>query len=164
MQHIIGYQVQNHNGEQWAKRSSQEVLTENTALTDLQEAKEKRPGERWGLIAISCGDIREPSLEAPLSSTAEQYRVLMVSTAHLSKSDCVAIQKLAEDCKCNMIMGRDTGWYVKLFDDPTSNQDYEGMSENFHTLLRAVLAAGFMMIEFDSAAGIHSELGPTYDE
>lgn len=40
-----------------------------------------------------------------------------------------------------MIMGRDTGWFVKLYEDAESNLDYHGMSDNFSNILVSALKA-----------------------
>lgn len=59
---IVGYQVQDHHGNHWADRPSYEILTEETALSDM-EAASKGQG-CWLMIAILDGDIEEQTFEA----------------------------------------------------------------------------------------------------
>lgn len=59
---ILGYQVQNADGENWGGRPSFEILTAETAITDLQAARRSSEG-LWLLVAILDGDIEEPTFE-----------------------------------------------------------------------------------------------------
>ncbi len=59
---IIGYQVQNAAGENWGDRPSFEILTAETAIADLQAARQLSDG-LWLMVAILDGDIEEPTFE-----------------------------------------------------------------------------------------------------
>jgi hypothetical protein len=59
---IVGYQVHDHRGNHWAGRPSYEILTEETALSELKAA---RKGQGcWLMTAVLDGDIEEPTFEA----------------------------------------------------------------------------------------------------
>jgi hypothetical protein len=59
---IVGYQVQDDRGNNWAGRPSYEILTEATAISDLTAA---RKGQGfWLMIAILEDDIEEPAYES----------------------------------------------------------------------------------------------------
>lgn len=59
---IIGYQVQNADGENWDDRPSYEVLTAETATAELLEARKSGTGH-WLMIAILDGDIEDVEFE-----------------------------------------------------------------------------------------------------
>ncbi|TNC80797.1 MAG: hypothetical protein C9356_11785 [Oleiphilus sp.] len=148
---IIGYQVQDTAGNNWGGRPSYEVLTEATATKDLLDARSTATA-LFTMIAVLDGDIEEPIFEKELSASREQYKAIAVSTGCLSDDERKQMDVLAEDSDCNMIMGRDTGWLVKLYDEPEYNLGYEGMGDQFHAILLAALDAGYRLVEFDSAA------------
>jgi hypothetical protein len=59
---IVGYQVHDHRGNHWANRPSYFILTEETALSDLETA---RKGQGcWIMTAVLEGDIEEATFEA----------------------------------------------------------------------------------------------------
>jgi hypothetical protein len=57
---IIGYQVQNYNGEHWGGRDSYVILDELTAKQDLLSARIARSSTAYMMIAILDGDIDGP--------------------------------------------------------------------------------------------------------
>lgn len=59
---IVGYQVQDYNGNNWADQPSYLILTQETALIHL-EAASKAEG-CWFMIVILEGDIEDPAFEA----------------------------------------------------------------------------------------------------
>lgn len=58
---IIGYQVQNELGGNWSERPSYLILSEETAIRDLLEARSQRG--LWLMIAIFDGDIEDHEFE-----------------------------------------------------------------------------------------------------
>lgn len=96
-------------------------------------------------------DVTSTSTSA-LAGAVDQYKTLCVSTAHLTPDDMEAIDVLAKDIDCNMITGRDTGWFVKLYEESEYNKKYRDCSEHFHYILITALNSGYRMIEFDSQA------------
>lgn len=56
---VIGYQVHNQDGEQWAGRYSFEILNQETATRDLLAARGNGQG-LWLMIAILDGDVEGP--------------------------------------------------------------------------------------------------------
>lgn len=62
---IIGYQVQDQHGNNWADRPSYEILTEQTAIKDLLDARNANNNSLFVMIAIIEGDIEEPTFENP---------------------------------------------------------------------------------------------------
>jgi hypothetical protein len=87
-----------------------------------------------------------------LNKSEEQYKVVGISTGHLTVDDSFSLDKLSSDCDCNIVMGRSTGWFIKLYDQKDQGQAYHGMSIQFITILNSAYEAGFRMVEFDSAA------------
>jgi hypothetical protein len=59
---IVGYQVQDYNGNNWDDQPSYLILTQETALSHL-EAASKADG-CWFMIVILDGDIEDPTFEA----------------------------------------------------------------------------------------------------
>ncbi len=100
---------------------------------------------------------RDPLLENELAATIDSYKVIGICNAHLCEGDKSMLDMMASDDECNMVMKRDTGWFVKLYDAPEFNER-EDMSSNLKKLLRGCLGAGFRMIEFDADAAYYSHL------
>jgi len=154
---ILGYQVQDQQGNHWANRPSFEILTEQTALKELMESRNNSASACWNIIAITEGDIEEPTFENHLAATLDQYKAIGVSSAHLTLDDYNALEILGHDEDCGMVMGRDTGWLIKLYDMPENNLGYEGMSDTFHKILVDAVEAGYRLVEFDTSAAVHDE-------
>ena len=92
-------------------------------------------------------------LAPPMNSyerTGEEYSCMPVCTVHLSKSDKAALEALAQDDDVNMITGKATGWFVKLYQNNAHNCAYPGMSEEFNRILTNVHQSGYRMVEFDN--------------
>ncbi|KZX73203.1 hypothetical protein A3715_33275 [Oleiphilus sp. HI0009] len=145
---IIGYQVKDNSGRFWNGRTSSEVLTEETAIKELSESSKNNNNE-FQIVAVPESSVENPVFENTLSASTLQYKTIAVSPALLCESDCLQIEVLANDPNCNMIMGRDTGWFVKLYEEAEYNLGYEGMSDQFHCVLNDALKAGYRCIEFD---------------
>lgn len=78
----------------------------------------------------------------------ESYRCLCLSTAHLTKNDVGVLEELAGKKADQMIFERDSGFFIKLYEESEYNQR-EGMSAGYHKIIEYALAKGFRMIEFD---------------
>ena len=93
----------------------------------------------------------------PFLSARDTYRVVAVSTGHLTSSDMrylEGVSKYVVDTeRDNMVMARDTGWFIKLYDEPEYNQRV-GLSIAANELLKLAHMAGFKMVEFDSEAEV----------
>jgi len=98
----------------------------------------------------------------------ETYQVVALSTGHLSAEDIDVLTRLSKDTARNMILGRDTGFIVKLYapdpgePDPQSNYDQD-YSESLVKIVRWATSQGFQMIEFDADAPALSEF-PVYED
>ena len=78
----------------------------------------------------------------------ETYRVLALSTGHLTQEDC----QLLEGSSSQMIMKRDAGFFVKLYEDDFLIPYEECYSETFKDIIRWAHQSGYRMIEFDCDA------------
>lgn len=96
-------------------------------------------------------------IEKELAATEDNYKVIGISTCHLSKADQVSLDELAQDEQCNMVMKRDTGWFVKLYEEKEYN-DGHAVSDNLKALLGFCFNAGYRMIEFDADASQYEYL------
>ncbi len=56
-----------------------------------------------------------------------------------------------------MIQVRDTGWWIKLYDEVDLNMNYTGMSDEFHCMLTSAVLTGYRMIEFDCDGTIYEQ-------
>lgn len=84
----------------------------------------------------------------------EQYRVIAISTGHLTEEDISALEIAADDSDENMVLERDTGFFIKLYEDDEDGgiNLRHGHSDTIQTLIQWCHAAGFRMIEFDCDA------------
>jgi hypothetical protein len=92
----------------------------------------------------------------------EQYTTLVLSTAHISEEDIRYLSELDESHLLhNMVMERDTGIFVKLYEefDPQVCADLE---QSFAGILEKATSLGYRMIEFDLDAPVVAEL-PVYE-
>ena len=60
---IIGFQVQDQNGNNWGERPSYEILTEATAIKELKLARSQCQHNNYNMVAILEGDIEEATFE-----------------------------------------------------------------------------------------------------
>lgn len=107
--------------------------------------------------------------EQSIANSAESYKVLALSTGHITKEDTDALNAAAADPEENMVMKRDTGWFIKLYyvpdisDQHTVNRNMRhGVSPAIKLIIKLAVNAGFQMIEFDGDAGYIDGL-PTFD-
>jgi len=80
-----------------------------------------------------------------------EYKTVALSTSILSEKDYNELRILGRARSCGMIMGRDTGVFVKLYYDTDLNR-YEWLSDELHKIFDQALEAGYQMIEFDVSA------------
>lgn len=148
---VLGYQVQNLQGDNFGGRFSYLILTEQTAISDLMAARSKDPSGCWNIVTILTDDIDEPIFENTLSGLGDNYRAIGVSVGHLTWSDRAMLSKLASPTT-NLILERETGWLVMLNSDPSYIRKMEGFTELFYQTCETIHAAGYKLIEFDEAA------------
>jgi len=86
----------------------------------------------------------------------ESYKVLVLSTAHLRDYDIQRLTHKARDPDNNMVMERDTGFFIKFYEDIDLDQD-EKQSLNFNVIVATALAEGFRMLEFDRDAPVYDD-------
>ncbi|WP_138437949.1 DUF5983 family protein [Marinobacter shengliensis] len=91
---------------------------------------------------------------AGIGKVAETYQVLAVSTGHISEQDNLLLLEAANDPDETMVMGRKTGYFIKLYADDTPLNYRHGHSEALKRLIRLALEAGFQMIELDADASM----------
>ena len=159
---IIGYQIVDKNGRNWHDNIDQvdnprTVLSEESAITELKQLRRTRPERGFAMLAVLDGDIEHPFFEWSLAATRDQYKTLCINAAHIPYEEHEALSRLGDDSDCNMIFRRDTGWFIKLYDEAEYNNNYEGLGEAFSNILNAALKAGYRMIEIDLDGLVHEE-------
>lgn len=91
----------------------------------------------------------------------ETYKALAVSTAHLTPEDIIILQQEAADSEEWMVMAREPGFFIKLYDEVDANL-HHGHSESIKKIIEYAVNQGFRMIEFDRDAS-ELELFPVYE-
>jgi len=91
-------------------------------------------------------------IEMPDPSQIETYKVVALSTGHLTIEDRDALQAAADDIEETMVMGRSTGFFIKLYDLADSDDLRHGHSESIKRIVQWAKGLGFQMIEFDRDA------------
>jgi hypothetical protein len=100
-----------------------------------------------------------------LNSHKDQFKAICLSTAHLTKEDYDLLGSLACEHGESMHMDRDTGFFIKLYEEDGSDEslntrkDYSG---SLNRIVREAAEAGFRMIEFDCDAEV-CEAFPTFE-
>lgn len=92
----------------------------------------------------------------------ETYKAVALSTGHLRESDAKALSFLVGTDQ--LIMERDTGFFVKLMVD-TENKGINArpeLSPEFNRIIQWASEKGFALIEFDGAAET-VDIFPTFD-
>lgn len=80
----------------------------------------------------------------------DTYACIAVSTSHFTESD---LAKLSATTSSNMIMERDTGFFIKLYNEKEYNQDLcDNLTHTAQDVIMACHEAGFRLIEIDNAA------------
>jgi hypothetical protein len=118
---------------------------------------------------ISEGFKNQAALVDELNESEDSYRCLGVSTGHLSSKDCEIFSENAQELshgtdhygyqmkKHNMLMQRDTGWFLKLYEGyrwelNATAPHLKGLSRSAMQLIEAAFLAGYRLIEFDCDA------------
>lgn len=80
----------------------------------------------------------------------ETYRCVCLSLKHITKEDSLRISQLSQSTlpEHGMIMERDTGFFIKLYEITGSNY-YRELSERVNRLLMWARSMGFRMVELD---------------
>ena len=86
----------------------------------------------------------------------ESYTCCALSTGHLSPSCLLELDQISS----NMVMSRDTGYFLKLYDDLDMNICFT--SKVLNKAVAQLHAKGYRLIEFDRDAEEVSDL-PTFD-
>lgn len=116
----------------------------------------------------SVAEKEEPTTKEALDAGAElagkklpgleTYRVVALSTKHLSHQDCSELRHLTHGPEeYGMVLARDTGWFIKLYEELDSSMDIVTNSSLRH-IIKWAHSHGFRMVEFDCDAGIVDEL------
>jgi len=114
-------------------------------------------------------DFELPQEEKP-EPTMETYTVLALSTGHITKEDNNLLHSIThrhpytlDHPLRNMIMERDEGYFIKLYDhDPGLNQ-YPGISEALQKIMDFAYRQGHRLIELNCDAPDYPELFETFD-
>ena len=146
---IIGYQVKNSQGDIWAARSKLLVLSDKTAISDLNEALTQQPGSDHQITAVIEGSIPNATREGS-QRNQEQYSCLAISSGDLSDNDMAHLDELAKDPQYNMILSRQTGWFITIYEELNYNLSYPGLSPEFFELLKETHEDGYRLLEIDS--------------
>ncbi|MCQ1058385.1 hypothetical protein LRP52_23970 [Photobacterium sp. ZSDE20] len=80
----------------------------------------------------------------------ETYTTVVISTSHISEEDSKQLGIIADE-ECSLVAGRDTGFFVKLYQEPEDNFR-EVFSDSLNDLLTEAARQGFRCIEFDRDA------------
>lgn len=102
------------------------------------------------------------AFQLPDPSEIETYRVVAMSTGHLTEGDRDSLTEAASDRAENMVMVRPTGFFIKLYDLADSDDLRHGESEELKRIIQWAKGCGFQLIEFDEAANEISAF-PTFD-
>jgi len=94
-----------------------------------------------------------------MSQINEEYKCLCLSTSHMTKVDENTLRCMINASETNMATKRDTGFFVKLYEDQVSNLDsWVGMGADFHAAMNYALEEGYRLIEFDCDAQVNDNL------
>jgi len=84
----------------------------------------------------------------------ESFKALVLSTGHLTEADRDTLVEAMNDPGEPMIMGRDTGFFVMLYDDQDSNIGAFVTDHNLSTTFMIIIGyahnKGYRMIQFDA--------------
>lgn len=106
-----------------------------------------------------AGDRRALALES-MGQSIDAYNCIGINIAHLSTMAQSVLNGLAHTSE--MIFARDTGWFVKLYDDVESNNEMFKDSPELQYIAELALASEHRMIEFDGDAAHYLGL-PQFD-
>lgn len=82
----------------------------------------------------------------------DTYKAIAISTSHLTQDDKDKLTNTAES-DCGMIVERDTGYFIKLYDEVEYTRNLiDNLSQGAQDVIMACHDGGFTMIEFDRDA------------
>lgn len=84
----------------------------------------------------------------------DTYQVIALSTGHLTEQDRDRLRKTCNDQDNNMVLCRDTGFFIKLYEELSPEDLPSWYSETLKRLILAIHRQGYRMIEFDSDAPV----------
>ena len=87
------------------------------------------------------------------SASFEEYKVVAMSTSHLTEEDRDLLVEAVNDAD-QMVLERETGFFIKLFDEEVPHNYRHGHSETIKDIIRWAHDSGYRMIEFDSDAEV----------
>lgn len=122
-----------------------------TAIGDIVELDSLDPKS----IDLICEEIN-------LGREEEHYQVVAMSTSHLTEADRDSLLG-AVGQRDQMVLQRDTGFFVKLFVDETESNFRHGDSETIKNIIRWAHRSGYQMIEFDCDAAVLPRF-PVFDQ
>lgn len=86
----------------------------------------------------------------------ETYRVIALSTAHIEHSDVATLSAAVDES--NMVMKRDTGFFIKLYLNSLAGNFRKDYSKSLKEVIAYAFDNNFEMIELDSDAPVIQEL------
>jgi hypothetical protein len=124
----------------------------------LNETEENVPEEDFHTLSPFMGN----NVDVSAPNDIETYRVMAISSGHLTFEDTQLLDYKANHYAENMVMGRDTGFFMKLYEKDQCNDD-DSYSESLKDIIRYAVTHGFRMIEFDCDAPV-CELWPIHED
>ncbi|OLF82031.1 hypothetical protein AWH63_10860 [Marinobacter sp. C18] len=88
----------------------------------------------------------------PDPAKAETYRAVAMTTAHLRLSDNESLECAAKNPQNNLVMGRETGFLIKLPAGDDKVEKVADLSDEAQRILKWASEAGFRAVEFDNVA------------
>ncbi len=105
-----------------------------------------------------------------MKTKLEEYKVLAINSGHITRSDAALLSSMTHSHPHtlihpfkNMIMERDAGYFIKLYDEEVDDSQFVGFSESLIKILKYAHQEGFRMIEIDCDAKQYPELFETFD-
>ena len=92
----------------------------------------------------------------------EEYKVVTLSTGHLTERDRDLLQEAADDQDETMVISRVYGFFIKLYPDLEPSNFRHGHSESIKEIIRWAHSNGYRMIEFDCDAAMLPQF-PVYN-
>lgn len=129
--------------------------------------EQSRVPHGWDKAETLPGELDQPHT---LANTDDRYNCVCVSTAHLTPHDREAALPILA-AETNMVAERDTGFFVKLYEDAdyydpeapgAEYNKFRILSQQALTILRDAHSAGYRMVEFDADADVYS-VYPEFD-
>lgn len=143
-----------------------------SALRHLQKAIEAGANLSYLSDIVDLGTVTSEEIDALCAclnvghEEAEEYRVLAVSTSHLHKSDIHGMECAARTGTEQMLMERDTGFFLKLYEEDTEPERNvrPEWSNDANRIIRWAYVHGYRMIEFDADAQTMDTFPEVYED